>query len=235
MQTNNIVDLIYVYFLLTSNAVAFLVICLCYTDMYVQVRQNKTANAIGRNDKSIAKKMAILVFTDFVCLFPIALFGLTAASGLPLITVSQSKILLVFFFPLNACCNPFLYVIFTKQFRKDLLTVLGRCGFCERRLSQLRITGTSAPHSGSNGYNSRNSLPGGLPNCKQTALSQSTNYHRVLASVHRKVSAPDTTSQTTLSSARNSSTPMFLLEVQKSLLEEKQSAKSCVHAAESKV
>lgn len=40
--------------------------------------------------------------------------------------VTDSKILLVFFYPLNACCNPYLYAILTKQYRRDLLLLLSR-------------------------------------------------------------------------------------------------------------
>ena len=63
------------------------------------VSQQTRASA---NDMTIAKRMALLVFTDFACWAPIAFFGLTALTGTPLISVTHSKILLVFFFPLNS-------------------------------------------------------------------------------------------------------------------------------------
>lgn len=57
------------------------------------------------------------------------LTGLTALAGYPLIDVTRSKILLVFFFPLNSMCNPFLYTILTKQLRRDFCLLISRCGF----------------------------------------------------------------------------------------------------------
>jgi hypothetical protein len=145
MEADKAVDRGYLWFLLISNTLAFVVICACYVDMYRQVRGNSCAE--GRNDANIAKRMAVLVFTDFICLFPLAFFGVTAAAGFPLITVSDSKILLVFFFPLNSCCNPFLYAIFTKQFHKDLFAVLSNCGVCEKQAAKYRATFQSQPMS----------------------------------------------------------------------------------------
>ena len=146
METETkIIDKVYVFTLLFLHLACFVVICVCYVDMYRQVHTQRSAvekqsrqSAVGKKDANIAKRMAILVFTDFACLFPIAFFGLTAAAGQPLITLTQSKILLVFFFPLNACANPFLYAITTQQFKKDLLSTLGRCGVCEKRARRYR-------------------------------------------------------------------------------------------------
>lgn len=77
--------------------------------------------------------MALLVFTDFACWAPIAFFGLTALLGYPLITVTQTKILLVFFYPLNSCANPCLYALLTQQYRRDFFILMGRYGLCKDR------------------------------------------------------------------------------------------------------
>jgi hypothetical protein len=75
---------------------------------------------------TVAKKMALLVFTNFACWAPIAFFALTAIAGYPLIDVTKSKILLVFFYPLNSCANPYLYAILTTQYRRDLFILLSK-------------------------------------------------------------------------------------------------------------
>ena len=136
MEASKTIDLIYVILLLLFNATVFSIIFICYVDMYRHVRGNNTA--AGRNDANIAKRMSILVFTDFACFFPMAFFGLTAAAGHPLITITESKILLVFFFPLNSCANPFLYAIFTNQFKKDWQGLLTRLGLSESTTTQPR-------------------------------------------------------------------------------------------------
>lgn len=55
---------------------------------------------------------------------------LTAVAGVPLIDLPRAKILLVFFYPLNSCANPYLYAILTKQYRRDLLLTLEGWGLC---------------------------------------------------------------------------------------------------------
>ena len=59
----------------------------------------------------------------FFSLFPIAFFALTAAGGVHLINLEQAKVFTIFILPLNSCCNPFLYAILTKQFKKDCVMI----------------------------------------------------------------------------------------------------------------
>ena len=99
--------------------------------MYCSIISQQTRATV--NDMTIAKRMALLVFTDFVCWAPIAFFGLTAIAGFPLIDLTKSKFLLVTFYPLNSCANPFLYAILTKQYRRDFFILASRYGFCTKR------------------------------------------------------------------------------------------------------
>jgi len=118
--TNGIASLSYVVFLMFINGVAFLILMGCYLKMYCAIRGSQAWNS---NDSRIAKRMALLVFTDFICWSPIAFFSLTAVFGLQLISLEQAKVFTVFILPLNSCCNPFLYAILTKQFKKDCVLI----------------------------------------------------------------------------------------------------------------
>lgn len=113
-------SLAYVVFLMFINGVAFLILMGCYLKMYCAIRGSQAWNS---NDSRIAKRMALLVFTDFICWSPIAFLSLTAAFGLHLISLEQAKVFTVFILPLNSCCNPFLYAILTKQFKKDCVMI----------------------------------------------------------------------------------------------------------------
>ncbi|XP_077585501.1 lutropin-choriogonadotropic hormone receptor-like isoform X1 [Stigmatopora nigra] len=112
----------YVMIVLSLNVVAFLGVCFCYVCIYQSVRRPLPANHYS--DAKLAKRMAVLIFTDFLCMAPISFFAISATMHVPLITVSHSKILLIIFYPINSLCNPFLYTIFTRAFRKEVRLLL---------------------------------------------------------------------------------------------------------------
>ena len=141
LENRDVADTAYLLMLLVINALAFLCICLCYAHMYHSISGSHTRSGdslASHSDATVAKRMALLVFTDFACWAPIAFFGLTAVAGYPLISVTHSKILLVFFYPLNACTNPYLYALLTKQYRRDLFLILSRYGMCTERAARYR-------------------------------------------------------------------------------------------------
>lgn len=113
-------SLAYVVFLMFINGVAFFILMGCYLKMYCAIRGSQAWNS---NDSRIAKRMALLVFTDLLCWAPIAFVSLTAICGVRLVSLEQAKVFTVFVLPLNSCCNPFLYAILTKQFKKDCVMI----------------------------------------------------------------------------------------------------------------
>ncbi|XP_020667195.3 follicle-stimulating hormone receptor [Pogona vitticeps] len=135
----------YIMFLLVLNILAFIVICTCYISIYFTVRNPNVFSS--NSDTKIAKRMAILIFTDFLCMAPISFFAISASVKVPLITVSNSKILLVLFYPINSCANPFLYAIFTKTFRRDFFILLSKFGCCEMHAQIYRTETSSSVHT----------------------------------------------------------------------------------------
>ncbi|XP_004624766.1 thyrotropin receptor isoform X1 [Octodon degus] len=131
MDTETPLALAYIVLVLLLNIVAFIIVCSCYVKIYITVR-NPQYNP-GDKDTKIAKRMAVLIFTDFMCMAPISFYALSAVINKPLITVTNSKILLVLFYPLNSCANPFLYAIFTKAFQRDVFILLSKFGVCKHR------------------------------------------------------------------------------------------------------
>ncbi|XP_052554294.1 lutropin-choriogonadotropic hormone receptor isoform X2 [Tympanuchus pallidicinctus] len=132
----------YILLILVLNVVAFIVICACYIKIYIAV-QNPELIAANKDTK-IAKRMAVLIFTDFTCMAPISFFAISAAFKVPLITVTNSKILLVLFYPVNSCANPFLYAIFTKAFQRDFFLLMSKLGCCKSRAELCRMNYFSA-------------------------------------------------------------------------------------------
>ncbi|XP_037607856.1 thyrotropin receptor-like [Sebastes umbrosus] len=131
MDTETTAARAYVVSVLMVNVVAFMVVCLCYLHIYCMVHNPQHQSS--RCDTSMAKRMAVLIFTNFLCLAPICFYGLSAALHQPLMTVTDSKVLLVLFYPLNSCAHPFFYAILTKAFHRDLLMLLSRMGLCQRQ------------------------------------------------------------------------------------------------------
>ncbi|XP_001605837.1 lutropin-choriogonadotropic hormone receptor [Nasonia vitripennis] len=119
-ETSGPAAMAYVVFLVLVNGLAFLILMGCYLKMYCAIRGSQAWNS---NDSRIAKRMALLVLTDLLCWSPIAFFSLTATFGLQLVSLEQAKVFAVFVLPLNSCCNPFLYAILTKQFKKDCVLI----------------------------------------------------------------------------------------------------------------
>ncbi|XP_060908506.1 thyrotropin receptor [Labrus mixtus] len=147
MDTQSTVAQVYILSVLVLNILAFLVICACYIKIYCAVHNPHYRS--GSKDTNIAKRMAVLIFTDFLCMAPISFYAMSAVLDRPLITVSNSKILLVLFYPLNSCANPFLYAIFTKAFRGDIFILLSKIGLCQQRAQLFR--GQTVSSKGSSG------------------------------------------------------------------------------------
>ncbi|XP_077341726.1 lutropin-choriogonadotropic hormone receptor isoform X2 [Lithobates pipiens] len=132
----------YIILILVLNVLAFIIICACYIKIYIAV-QNPELTPTNKDTK-IAKKMAVLIFTDFTCMAPISFFAISAAFKVPLITVTNSKILLVLFYPVNSCANPFLYAIFTKAFRRDFFLLMSKFGCCKAQAELYRVNNFTA-------------------------------------------------------------------------------------------
>lgn len=135
----------YIMLLLILNVLAFVTVCACYVRIYLTVRH--PASVPDSADARVAKRMAVLVFTDFLCMAPISFFAISAALKQPLITVSHAKVLLVLFYPINSCANPFLYAFFTKSFKQDFFVLTSHFGCFESRARVYR-TETSSLHNG---------------------------------------------------------------------------------------
>ncbi|XP_067941791.1 follicle-stimulating hormone receptor-like isoform X2 [Watersipora subatra] len=132
-------DKVYIWTLLVLNLGAFCLVLFCYLSIFVQVRGS---NASMASDTYLARRMALLVMTDFLCWGPVAIVSALSAGGVnqhSSLWVSEEKLLmakviLVIFYPFNACANPFLYAVFTKQFRKDCQQTLNCYGVCKRKI-----------------------------------------------------------------------------------------------------
>ncbi|CAG9811298.1 unnamed protein product [Chironomus riparius] len=129
MELNDLPDKFYLITAVVLNSLGFIVVVVCYIQIYLNLgNQDFTKPHASNRDMVVAKKMALLVFTNFACLAPIIFFTIFALAGHSLITVTQSKFIIVFFYPLNSCANPYLYAILTSQYRRDAIMLVSKLG-----------------------------------------------------------------------------------------------------------
>ena len=199
-------DKAFVVSLLLATGVAFISILICYVVIFQQILCNKNKMSPSQvsnrrtADVKIAIRIFVLIFTNFVCWFPIALLGLTAAFGKNLINdLEFARWAVVFIFPINACLNPFLYSLTTRAFREHTVLLLNKCGLCKRQAQCIRHAqvGTTA-------------------SCGSKSSNTSSNFNRASLTL-RKSSLATQTSCISMDSQlnhRNSSMSLMSMESQ---------------------
>ncbi|ELT87363.1 hypothetical protein CAPTEDRAFT_115613 [Capitella teleta] len=101
------------------NLLAFLFILLAYGYMYTRIKSSsKAAGNKGSHEMTIARKMTLIVLTDFCCWFPINTMGkcLLALGGMD-IPGEMYSWTIVFILPINSAINPILYTISNLSFK----------------------------------------------------------------------------------------------------------------------
>ncbi|XP_072014299.1 G-protein coupled receptor GRL101-like [Amphiura filiformis] len=111
---------------LCVNLLAFSIILICYSAIYIVVKlsaRNITTTRKNNLTQQIefAMRMAFLVATDFICWMPIIIMGflsLTKVATIPPIVYVWSA---VFLLPINSSLNPYLFTILTREMSKQKL------------------------------------------------------------------------------------------------------------------
>ena len=160
-DTNSTASLVYISFILIFTGIAFVFIAISYGIIFYQIVLSPSKRKLVRSGGSrkkwkgelkMAFRMFLLVCTNLVCWFPIALVSLTAAFGAPLtgISIGTAKIFVVFVFPVNACLNPFLYSLSTRVFRENVLLMLSKCGLFKQTAKSTAQSRVGVPSEISN-------------------------------------------------------------------------------------
>nr|KAG5710317.1 hypothetical protein BaRGS_009033 [Batillaria attramentaria] len=94
------------------NFVLFLFIGAGQVFIFYSIRRagSKAGTTRRHQETAIARRLFLIVFTDFLCWFPIGLMGLLASSGTPIPGVVNVWAA-IFVLPLNSALNPFMYTL----------------------------------------------------------------------------------------------------------------------------
>lgn len=136
-KVDSALDTAYVVFLLLATGFVFVIIGCAYFLIFAHVfcKRSLSHNAHSKRkiEIKVAIRMFILVFTNFLCWFPIALVALASVFGNGVVTdLTFAKWAIVFIFPINSCLNPILYSLSTRVFRENLIILLSKIGLCKK-------------------------------------------------------------------------------------------------------
>ncbi|XP_070569241.1 G-protein coupled receptor GRL101-like [Ptychodera flava] len=106
------------------NFLSFIAISILYLTMYLAIRRTTLATDVqlqqtARENAAIAKRMTLIVLTDFFCWVPIAVMGMLAMTDTVTIPGSVYAWTAVFILPINSAINPFLYTISVIKMKKN--------------------------------------------------------------------------------------------------------------------
>lgn len=135
----------YVVTLLLATGIAFTFIAVCYCIIFYVVFFSRKSRPFQDTRKrrigemKIAIRIFILVFTNFICWFPIALVGLSAIFDNSFVPdLNFALWAMVFIFPINACLNPILYSLTTRRFRENFVLLFNQCGLFKDKAQNIR-------------------------------------------------------------------------------------------------
>nr|KAG5710005.1 hypothetical protein BaRGS_030081 [Batillaria attramentaria] len=119
------------------NFVLFLVIGAGQALIFYNIQTSAVATMKGhrKQDAVIARRLFLIICTDFCCWFPVGLMGLLAARGFAIPGV-VNVVAAVFVLPINSALNPYLYTINALLERRAKKMEQKRM---EKMMSRLRV------------------------------------------------------------------------------------------------
>ncbi|XP_029633576.2 G-protein coupled receptor GRL101 isoform X2 [Octopus sinensis] len=102
---------------LAVNLLSFLIIFISYLWMFIVAKKTRSAvrTAETKTDSAMAKRITLIVLTDFFCWIPIIILGIASLCG-QRIPPEVYAWVAVFILPVNSAINPVLYTLSTAPF-----------------------------------------------------------------------------------------------------------------------
>ncbi|XP_038051676.1 G-protein coupled receptor GRL101-like isoform X2 [Patiria miniata] len=113
-----------VFIFLALNFISFLTIAVSYSVMFVVARRTQKAVNRSRDTNTgdaMARRMTLIVMTDFVCWVPIILLGVASLGGAKIPPQVYAWVA-VFVLPVNSAINPMLYTLLTAPYVRRVMS-----------------------------------------------------------------------------------------------------------------
>ena len=117
----------YILAVLSLNMLGILIVLIAFLTVFSCLFRPSLSQKKRWELFSSTIKLSLLMFTTFLCWFPIAFVGYSSILQEPIIDAIQAKYFIVFFFPLNALFSPIIYALITRSFRKNIWWIITCC------------------------------------------------------------------------------------------------------------
>jgi len=145
--------------IIVANFVLFVLIAVGQISIFTSVRANtmpsndsqtniinaSSSNNSRSRDLAIARRLAVVVMSNFLCWFPIGLLGMLAVRGDVPIPDEAGVAVAIFALPLNSALNPFLYTMGVVMARRDRRRRDHMMRFLEARIRAQNATKITVP------------------------------------------------------------------------------------------
>ncbi|XP_041471244.1 G-protein coupled receptor GRL101-like [Lytechinus variegatus] len=94
------------------NLLAFIFITVSYVVMFINIKRSSRATrntAPSQRELQIARRMAVIIVTDFCCWMPVIMMGILTQTGAIRLQPSVYAWTVIFIIPINSSLNPFIY------------------------------------------------------------------------------------------------------------------------------
>ncbi|RWS03618.1 G-protein coupled receptor GRL101-like protein, partial [Dinothrombium tinctorium] len=107
---------VFVYLVLNLTSLALIAVAYIWMFLFAHSSRRAARSVdVGKTDSTMARRIMIIVFTDFFCWMPIIILGLCSLHGIKIPSQVYAWVA-VFILPLNAALNPVIYTLSTPLF-----------------------------------------------------------------------------------------------------------------------
>ena len=134
--TTSTEDKNYILAILSLNMLGIFIVVIAFLSVFVCIFRPSLSRKKRWDIFSSTMKLSLLMFTTFLCWFPIGFVGYSSVLQEPIINAEQAKYFIVFVFPVNALFSPIIYALITRNFRRNIWWIVTCCPSVKNKQKQ---------------------------------------------------------------------------------------------------